>query len=271
MASDEFFSGLVRTEADREWMATEGRAYAAPAAPLEYPPEFDPRPFLRVEDQRNRNSCVGNSLASVGEGCGQIDSGFQFPTQFSRWGAYIWSQQLGGMGGRDNGAPISGGVRAATEFGFCPEDVWQYPTDNERYSMNEPAGAKAAAAPYKLMRHTPISNYEQGFSWINQGIGLLWLGSDWTVGMANNKGTITMSDLRSSVRGGHAYYMWGYDKDGLLLVWNSHSLAWGDRGCRKITPEGVDYLAKRGEMHGMSDLKDVTQSRPVVCDYGSRL
>lgn len=266
--ADEFFSGLVRSDKDREWMAAEARSYAAPLSPLEYPPEFDPRPFLTVEDQRSRNSCVGNSLASVGEGCGQIDSGFKFTTQFSRWGAYIWSQQMGGMGGRDNGAMISGGVRAATEIGFCPESLWKYPADNEKYSTKEPPGAREAAAPFKMMQHVAIRSYDTGFEFQNQGRGLLWLGSDWTTGMASNKGTITMSDLRSRVVGGHAYYIWGWDKDGLFLVWNSHSLSWGDRGCRKITPEGVNWLASRGEMYGMSDLKDVTQSRPVIVDYG---
>lgn len=262
--SDEFFSGLVRTEESREFMATQGREYLAPANRLAYPPEFDPRPFVRVEDQRNRNSCVGNSLSSVGEACGLIDSGFDFQMQFSRWGSYIWSQQRGGMGGRDNGATISGGVQAATDIGFCPETIWPYPADNERYSQKEPEGARAAAEPYRLQDHADIANYEQGFEWMNQGRGPLWLGSDWTQGLANNKGIITLADVKSRSIGGHAYYIWGWDKEGNWRVWNSHSLSWGDRGCRLINPDAANYLAQRGEMYGMSDLKDVRTSRPLV-------
>lgn len=264
----EFFSGLVRTEESREFMATRGLPYQSPTRSLDFPPSFDPRPFVRIEDQRNRNSCVGNSLSSVGEACGQIDSGFKFDKQFSRWGAYIWAQQLGGMGGRDNGAMISGGVRTATEIGFVEESLWPYPADNERYSTREPAGAREAAAPFQMLDHTLIQSYDQGFEWMNQGRGPLWVGADWTTGLANNKGMITLSDLRSRVIGGHAYYFWGWDESGNWRLWNSHSVAWGDRGCRLIAPDAADYVCRRGEVYGMTDLKDVKISRPMFVDLG---
>lgn len=271
MANDEFFSGLIRTEEDREWLAEKSIAYSAPSRKLEYPPEFDARPFVRVEDQRNRNSCVGNSLTSVGEACGQIDSGFKFTKQFSRWASYIWAQKLGGMGGRDNGATISGGVRAATEIGFCEESLWPYPSDNQPYSPKEPAGAREAASPYRVVGCVRINSYDAGFEFMNQGRGALWIGSDWTAGLANNTGPVRVSDLQSRVIGGHAYYFWGWNRDGMWQLWNSHSLQWGDRGCREITPEAADLLARRGELYGMTDLRDVSDTRSMICDFGDGL
>ena len=277
MATDEFFSGLIRSEISRQWMADNGRAFGGTTNKLEYPPEFDPREVLRIELQRKRNSCVGHGYSSGGEACGWLDSGGTFKRQFSRWGCYIWAQTLSGPRpgatwlGADQGAGVEGAVKAAMQWGFPPEEIWPYPADSHRYSTKVPAGAIEAAAPFKMQAHANIKSYDQGFEWMNQGKGPLIIGIDWTTGLANNTGDITMSDLRTRSIGGHCVLLWGWTADGRIWMVNSHSENYGQRGCRPVRPDVVDLWARQGDVWGMSDLLDVTQSRPVVCDYGDRL
>lgn len=268
MADPTFFSGLIRNDEDRRWLANNGRKFGGSYQSLDYPKELDPRPIVRVEDQGNRNSCVGHGLSSCGEICAWIDSGGVLEIEFSRWGAYIWSQQMGGMAGRDNGATISGAIKAAAEIGFCPESLWPYPPSNAGYSTKEPAGVRQAAAPYLLMAHTNPNNYAQGFEWINQGKGPLLIGVDWTQGLANNTGDVTLADVRGRSLGGHCMFLWGWDADGLLYLGNSHTEGWGQRGWRKVRPEVVDYWCQRGDVYAMSDLKDVKESRAIIVDPG---
>lgn len=274
MANDEFFSGLIRNEASREYLANEGRAFGGSAAPLAYPPSLDPRPIIRVENQGDRNSCVGHGLSSSGEICAYLDSGATLKVQYSRWGCYIWSQSLSGPRpgktwlGADQGAGVDGAVKAAVKYGFPPESVWPYPPASAKYSTKVPAGAVEAAAPTQLLSHINIKSYDQGFEWINQGKGSLIIGVDWTTGLRDNHGDITLSDLNTRVIGGHCMFIWGYDEDGLLWVGNSHSTSWGGNGWRKARPEVVDRWARQEEVYGLSDLKDITVSRPVLADFG---
>lgn len=274
MASDEFFSGLIRDELSRQWMADNAKVFGGTAKRLEYPPEFDPRGIIRTENQSERNSCVGHGYSSCGEACGWLDSGGEFKRQFSRWGCYIWAQSLSGPRpgvtwlGRDQGAGVDGAVKAAVKYGFCPEELWPYPPDNKGYSTAVPSGAVEAAAPFQLQLHTNIRSYDQGFEWMNQGKGPLLIGIDWTMGLRNNTGDITLADTRTRLIGGHCVFLWGWTADGRIWMGNSHSAGWGQKGWRPVRPEVVNLWAQQGDVWGMSDLKDVTQSRPVVCDYG---
>jgi len=274
MANDEFFSGLNQTEAAFEWMIDNARPLAATANKLSFPEEFDPRPFVRIEDQGQRNSCVGNGLSSCGEICGWIDSGGTFNTQFSRWGAYIWSQSLSGPRpgvlwlGKDQGAGVDGAIRAATQIGFCPEELWPYPSPNAAYSTRVPAGAKEAADPYKLQGHSMPLTYEACFDWITQGKGPLLIGINWTAGLLDNRGDVTMRDLRTRSIGGHCVFLWGWRKNGSLPLGNSYTAGWGQQGWRDVVPEVVDYWARNRNIYAMTDLRDVSQSRPIMADFG---
>jgi len=266
--ADEFFSGLVRSPADREWLMANGRLMGATREKQAYAPEFDPRQIIRCENQSVRNSCVGHGLSSCGEVCAFIDSGGTMRPQFSRWGAYIWSQRATGMNGRDNGAMISGAVKAGTSIGFCDESVWPYPADNERYSDRVPTGAAESAEPNQILEHVVINGYADGFEFINQGKGGLLVGADWTAELANNTGDVTLAEVRGRAMGGHCFFLWGWMTDGRLWMGNSHSKSWGQQGWRPVRPEVVDYWAQQGEVYGLSDFKDITDSRPVICDFG---
>lgn len=268
-ANDEFFSGLIRNSTEREFLANSGRAFGGTTEMLAYPPELDPRKIIRVENQRNRNSCVGHGMSSCGEICYYLDSGAKEPPpQFSRWGCYILAQTESGFLGRDQGAGVGGAVKASVKYGFPPEANWPYPADSVRYSSKIPDGALAAANPFQLLQHVNIDSYDQGFEYINQGKGGLIIGIDWTTGLANGTGDITLADLNTKKIGGHCVFLWGYLADGRLWMGNSHSEGWGQSGWRPVRPEVVDRWAKQEEVYGMSDLKDVKDSRPVLADFG---
>lgn len=263
--ADEIFTGLIRSEESRLWMIGNAvKLYASPRE-LEFPKEFDPRQIIRTELQGSFSSCIGHGLSSSGEVCAWIDSGGKWSPQFSRWGAYIWAQKESGLLGKDQGAMISGAVKAATKYGFCPETLWPYPS---RYTTSIPAEAPNAAAPYQLMSHVVIKGYEDGFNWINQGKGPLLIGVNWTPGLANNTGDVTLADAKGRTLGGHCMFIWGWKSDGCLWLGNSHGTGWGQSGWRPVRPEVVTYWAQTQEVYGLSDLKDVQESRPIIADAG---
>jgi hypothetical protein len=271
MANEEFFSGMIRTELGQQWLADNARAFGGTTNRLTYAEEFDPRPIIRKEDQRRRNSCVGNGVSSCGEMCAWLDSGGELKVQFSRWGMYILAQTLSGPRpgktwlGADQGAGVDGAIKAAVKWGFPLESAWAYPADNERYSTKIPDGALETGEPFKLQQHAAIRSYDEGFEWVTQGKGALLIGIDWTTGLDTATGDIRMSELKTRVIGGHCEFIAGWDKDGKMWVGNSHL----NREWRKAPPEVIDYWAKRGEVYGLSDLKDVKASRIVVpADYG---
>lgn len=268
--ADEFFSGCHRTEESLQWLADTARPFGGTTNKLEHAGEFDPRTIIRKEDQRRRNSCVGHGSSSCGEACAWLDSGGELKIQFSRWGMYIWAQSLSGPRpgktwlGSDQGAGVDGAIKAAVKYGFPTEAVWPYPKDNERYSTAVPAGAIESAAPFQLQQHAAIRSYDQAWEWVTQGKGALLIGIDWTTGLDTATGDITMRELNTRVIGGHCEFIWGWDKDGKMWVGNSHY----GREWRKAPPEVIDRWAREGGIYGMSDLKDVRDSRPVMADFG---
>lgn len=263
--ADEVFTGLVRSDESRQWMLDNAVRLLGAAQNLEFPKELDPRGIIRVENQLSFSSCVGHGLSSSGEACAWIDSGGTLKPQFSRWGAYIWAQTESGLLGRDQGAMISGAVKAGTRYGFCPEELWPYPS---RYTTAVPSGAVAAAAPYQLVSHSVVNGYDDGFAWMNQGKGPLLIGVNWTSGLANNTGDVTLADAKGRTLGGHCMFLWGWLPDGRLWLGNSHGKGWGQEGWRPVRPEVVTYWAQTQEVYGLSDLKDVTQARPIIVDAG---
>jgi hypothetical protein len=261
-----FISGLIRTEEDRQWMKDNAAHIFAAGPTIDHPEEFDPRGIIRTENQSRLSSCVGHGFSTAGEGCAWIDSGGELKIQFSRWGTYIWAQQASGMGGRDNGAQISGGVKACSQWGYCPEELWPYP---DHYTMNEPAGAKEAAAPYGVQNHVVIKGYDDGLQFMQNGKGVIVVGVDWMPGLANNKGDVTVADVRNGrSMGGHCMAVWGWTKDGRVPLINSHGTQWGNQGFRNMVPEAFDYWCKNAEVYGITDLRDVNVTRPVIADAG---
>lgn len=234
---------------------------------LRAPREFDPTPILTIEDQGEFSSCVGNSLSSVAEICTHIASGLTAFPQYSRWCAYIWSQIDSNTLGTDEGATQAGGIKTAKTRGFVPETLVPYPA---RYSTRIPRQAIAAGARTTLEHHSIAASYGPALEWMQQGKGPIWLCIDWTQGLADNNGPITVQDLNTRPLGGHAVYMWGWRSDGASYLFNNWGKSWGFNGARIVPPEVADIWARRGNLCMMSDLKDIKDSRQM-CDFGEVL
>ncbi len=266
------FLGYDKKADDVDFLQNGGRTFAACAAADRVPvaPKLDPRQVMPPVNQGKRNSCVGNAKARAGRVCWYLDRGCRLDElgePFSRWASYIWAQQFSGYLGKDQGAGVSGAIKASQQIGFCPESDCPYPSPTDRYFSKLPPACVPNAAPFKLQKHTPLKSYDQCYEWITQGKGPVLIGVDWTTGLLGlgSPGDLTLAVARSGkFIGGHAVTLWGWDGDRIALN-NSHGGDWGDGGVAWVRPEVIDYWYTRGgEFHGMSDLAVPNIGREVV-------
>jgi hypothetical protein len=231
------------------------------------PPEIDPRPWHRIENQGAMGSCQGHALSSV------CEMGYHIATnevtQFSPLFAYYATQQIDGLLGRDAGSTISGGMQCAKQFGACPLEAMPYPQP-VRYTGRFTPDAFQAAAPFKIRSHALCAGYDDVFAFLASGQGGVEIGLSWGSSMTPNRDGV-IEQFRSG-GGGHAVCFLGYsrreDSQGRKYLWlaNSWSEDWGDRGWAEVSPEAVDQMAEHRDtvMIGLSDLSTPT---PRVVDW----
>jgi hypothetical protein len=172
------------------------------------------------ENQRQLGSCQGNDLSSCVERVAYVATGAI--VQLSRIYAYLRTQQLDGLLGRDSGSTISNGGKVALE-GLPLESLTGYP------SSYPGSAERSRILSVGQLNHKATSLWkvpqdpEEARNWIGGGgaisIGILWPGipSDRII------------KKYSGGSGGHAVAVLGYDATHLVAV-NS----WGD-GPFKIT------------------------------------
>lgn len=191
------------------------------------PATVDPRNWFKVRSQGQEGSCQGHDIAACGEACFKIAS--KQTTRFSPDAAYYLTQREDGITG-DNGSTIAGGLKVATNIGFCPEEFMPY---TDRYNPQDmPKNVKELCEPYKVKKFKIFNGpdyFAEAVEWIGLGLGGVSYGIDWGVTL-DSRG---VANWRASNGGGHAQACFGYvgepDKDGLpqyLLPVNS----WGDWG-----------------------------------------
>lgn len=257
------FTGLVHTPQLASELSQAARAdYLAVCSSAELPAEIDPRPWHRIENQGPLNSCSGFALSSVGEKCFQIATGRV--TQFSPMWAYLRAQLASGLLGRDQGATISGAVRAAQQDGFCPLDDFPYPQP-PRYSTAIPANAMAAASPFRIRGVGQIANAAQAKTWLGTNQGGLLFALPWPVRIFDG-----ICDSASGYGTGfHAVAGLGYDREGRIWIGNSHSTSWGDAGWFRLTPQALErFLQVPGVV--IVGLSDLTTPQPRQVDWTQR-
>ena len=216
------------------------------------PISIDPRPWHRIEDQGSIGSCQGHAQTSVGEMCFRIAHKGRKVTQWSEMFGYLTSQKIDGLLGRDVGSTIHGGMKAARQYGFCPVDVFPYPS---RYTSTIPRKAYTAAKPFKIQYHTIINSSEDAFTFLGSGQGGINLGMTWVNMRPNSNGEIR--SWRSGRGGGHAVFIGGYENEGeWFWLANSWSTSWGLRGYAKVHRNAMDSILRdRWTVAiGMSDL-----------------
>lgn len=256
-------TGYLIEQEDKDFL----RATTAPqfSAPAEFvpPPQMSFRGVMHVENQGNMSSCVGHGGSSGLEALEYIANGGQ--VQMSRMAMYLLAQRASGIRG-DNGATISGCVKAQAEVGCCEETEFPYPG---RYVNAIAPAALQAAGRHKILGHQKLNTYREVFNWISQGKGPVVFGMTWYTRVANTRGLVTQDDLRGPSTGGHCKLFCGYsgerDNDGELLIddLNSHGTAWGEGGWAKWTSRAIDALGndRNTEMIGITDITGFIASR----------
>jgi hypothetical protein len=225
------------------------------------PDEIDPRGKIRHDKQYNMGSCAAFSLTNSAEYVGTILHGwpgFTEEFQFSQLFAYLETQRIDGLLGRDVGSTIAGGLRVAKEIGFLSLTELPYRTpypNNARSLVTNDMRAKAA--PLKIGSHSWLTEkgYDGIFNYLASGTGCCHTGTVWNNSFYAANGALERISLSNG--GGHATCWAGYskrkDSRGRNYLWriNSHNDSWTE-----IAPSVVDALCSHRytSIVGMSDL-----------------
>jgi len=225
----------------------------------EAPEEIDPRGKIRHDKQFNMSSCAAFSLTNGGEYIGATLHGwpdFKVDFQFSQLFAYLETQRIDGLLGRDAGSTISGGLRVAREIGFLPSVDLPYRTpypNNARTLITDAMRTKAGAL--KIGSHSWLKSYDDIYNYLASGAGCCHTGTVWNDSFYAASGVLERISLSNG--GGHATCWAGYskrkDSRGRNYIWrvNSHNDSWTE-----IAPSVIDTLCSHRytSIVGISDL-----------------
>lgn len=249
------------------------RAFRSFANPEEVRPDKGANQH-QLENQSSMGSCQGHAIASCVEQLNMIATGGD-RTQLSNIFAYIASQEITGsqLSGRDSGSTISAGVELATGNGIPPESLVPYPNP-VRYPNSRARQAilkkshYLAGAPYKIRSSVAIKSHQNAIDWIGGG-GVISLGISWAPPMKTINGRRTAVGAANG-GGGHAICVMGYDKNGNLIVANSHNY-W-----MSITPKAFDQMLRHRwtVAIGVSDManpvpRDMSQLKKGLSDWAA--
>jgi hypothetical protein len=251
------FTGYDPTIENRDAIKAGSTEIAFTMRDFAAPEEIDPRKLMRHDKQLNMSSCQGFSLTNSGEYLWALHAGLvSNDRQFSPLFAYLESQRLDGLLGRDAGSTISGGVKIAKDVGFLRASELGYSTpypSNARSLITDAMRTKAAE--FKIRSHTWLESYDAIFQYLASGSGAVHTGTLWNDSFYSQSGVLESVSLRSG--GGHATAWLGYSKRkdtrGRNYLWrlNSHQDSWTE-----IAPSVIDALCKHQHTSivGISDL-----------------
>lgn len=221
------------------------------------PEEIDPRPLVRHDKQGNMGACQGFSLTNSGEYLWALHTGsMSNDRQFSQLFAYLESQRLDGLLGRDRGSTISSGVKIARDVGFLRLSELPYSTPYPANAQSVVSDSmRAKAKEFQIRSHTWLESYDAIFQYIASGSGAVHTGTLWNDSFYAQSGVLESVSLRGG--GGHATAWLGYskrkDSRGRNYLWrlNSHQDSWTE-----IAPSVIDALCKHQytSIVGISDL-----------------
>lgn len=220
----------------------------AKSAPLKkalkaLPSRVDLREFCPpVEDQGNLGSCTANA------GVGMLEyferRAFGKHLDASRLFLYKVTRQLLGLAG-DDGAYLRDTMKAMVLFGIPPEKYWPYEVD--RFNDEPTAFCYSYAQSYQAIDYyrldpsntpaaTVLANIKTNLAANLPAMFGFSVYSSMPPG-GDGKGEIPYPTQGDTLEGGHAVLAVGYDdqkkigsKKGALLIRNSWSVEWGDRG-----------------------------------------
>lgn len=180
----------------------------------------------KTENQGRIGSCQGNGLTSVLERLQFVRYNDKSKVvQLSRIFAYLATQKIDGLLGRDSGSTISGGIKLATTVGCCPEALTGYPQaypHSQQIKSILSAANYAAGEPFKAEKtwRAP-EDAEEVMSFIAGG-GAVSIGIAWYSGLIP-RDRIVRRFSPPGRSGGHAMAILGYKSNGNLIGVNSHA------------------------------------------------
>lgn len=267
------FTGYDPTIENRDEIANTATPMLFTMRDFKAPEEVDPRPLVRHDKQGNMGSCQGFSLTNSGEYLWALHTGsMSNDRQFSQLFAYLESQRLDGLLGRDRGSTISSGLKIALDVGFLRLSELPYSTPYPANAQSLITDAmRIKAAEFKIRSHTWLESYDAIFQYLASGSGAVHTGTLWNDSFYSQSGVLESVSLRGG--GGHATAWLGYsrrkDSRGRNYLWrlNSHQDSWTE-----IAPSVIDALFKHQytSIVGISDLTTPgprkikwTESRPL--------
>jgi hypothetical protein len=241
---DRGFLALTRTrfQADR---------FTTPNANL------DPREWLSVRNQGRFHSACGMALAT----CLEVSHWLKTGSTVSLSGdfAYLASQRLSGVLGRDVGATVCGTVKAAKVLGACRDKLFP-PTQAYRDSFAARAGRNALR--YRVLSHSMLTGYRDVHRFLAAGLGPVLLAVAWRESLASAGAVIECDD--GQMLGRHVVSIVGISasqrdehRRPYLIVANSQGRRWGDQGFALAAPRLFDDWAGNSRdtlIVGLSDL-----------------
>jgi hypothetical protein len=187
----------------------------------------------RTENQGQIGSCQGHALSSGLERLAFVKGE---RVQLSEIFAYLATQKIDGLLGRDSGSTISGGGKIGVGVGCPKEELTGYPSsypgqmDRARILSSENYEA-AKAYRAKSIWQVP-QDHDECLDYIGGG-GFFSFGISWYSGLIPKDRIVRkFAPASNRILGGHAMCVLGYDKDGNLRAANSHA-----DGPYLITPE----------------------------------
>lgn len=238
----------------------------------EAPEEVDPRGKIRHDKQFDMGSCAGFSLTNSGELIYLYSQGWQQYTtegQFSQLFAYLETQRIDGLLGRDAGSTIAGGLRVAREIGFLPLSELPYRTpypSNARTLVTADMRSKASAL--KINSHSWLKSYDDIFNYLASGVGAVHTGTVWNNSFYAPSGVLERVSLANG--GGHATCWAGYSKRkdtrGRNYIWrlNSHNDSWVE-----IAPSVIDSLFSH-QHTSIVGISDLSVPKPRKFDFSKQ-
>jgi C1A family cysteine protease len=196
-----------------------------------------------VLDQGGIGSCVSQSILQAVR-CSHRRQGVENPVLGSRLFGYYLSRAYHHQTGEDSGTFLRLFFQALTKFGFCPETLWPYSDDSERFKRMPPSAAFRAAfdqanpTTYRRITGEGATRLDQIKRAIAAGYPVCF-GTNVDNDFCNNRLVEPLQPPRANIAGGHALLVVGYENDFFEVV-NSWSSSWGDEGYCRFS---LDYMS----------------------------
>lgn len=219
--------------------------------------------WLRIEDQGQMGACQGHDLSTCQEVIYQRASG-QI-AQLSRLWAYLSTQQIDGLLGRDCGSTIEGGVQLATTQGAVLESALPYRDSYPSVSEQQRILGVAADPAFIIRSGFRVESAQHAKQCLAGGMAIT-MGISWPPPFDSS---YVIRSWRRGNQGGHAIAHCEIT-NGLITGQNSWGPRWGVNGRFFWTDSAFDACL-RDPMTVCIALSDLSTPRPRDIDFAQEL